>query len=562
MACDWFDPKCIAAAGAKAVLDGVIEDWARAIAEGVGKVVASVGTMWVDIPTPDLAGGDAPAAVEESVVVGSTVLTFLSYITWISFGVAALALIILAVMMTMQMRRGEGARSVGRLGVILGAVILIGAAGGLVSGLVPNSPVGVGGAAGFLQGHLWWIMLAVAVGATIVGAARMAWEMRAKPGQDILTGIIRLVVVSSAGIAFVSLLISIADTFSVWILDASLDCSMDDSACFGTNISALLILTGSTGSALGPLLVIVIGLVAMFASMTQIVLMLARSGALVIFAGLLPVASASAMAGPSGLAWFNKIVAWLIAFVLYKPAAAIVYAVAFQLAGADVFSGDGKEILSVMTGVMMLALAIVALPAMMRMVTPLVAAVTGSGGGAGGAALAAGAAAALPSGAAQLGRLLQGSGGDKGSTPSTPQGSSSSPASSKNGSSGLDGGQGTGGKNGSTGGPGSGAPSGQAQMTPPGPDAASGAASGGAASGGARAAAGGAGAAASGAGAGAAAGAGGGVAAGAAAGAAGGPVGAAAGAAIGVGKQIGGAAAGAAKSVGDHMTGEGPSGSN
>ena len=35
---------------------------------------------------------------------------------------------------------------------------------------------------------------------------------------------------------------------------------------------------------------------------------------------------------------------------VYKPAAAIVYAAAFQLAGTDVFSDDGSGLLAVLTG--------------------------------------------------------------------------------------------------------------------------------------------------------------------------------------------------------------------
>ena len=62
--------------------------------------------------------------------------------------------------------------------------------------------------------------------------------------------------------------------------------------------------------------------------------------------------------------------AWLIAFALYKPAAAIVYAVAFDLAGQ-------QGALALLDGVMMLVLAILALPALLRFVVPATSALAG-----------------------------------------------------------------------------------------------------------------------------------------------------------------------------------------
>ena len=97
-------------------------------------------------------------------------------------------------------------------------------------------------------------------------------------------------------------------------------------------------------------------------------------------------------------------IAWLVAFILYKPAAAIVYATAFRLAGSDVFGGDGDELMSAVTGLVLMVLALAALPALMRFVTPMVGALS-SGGGGGGGTMAAGAAmAAMPTGAARCAR--------------------------------------------------------------------------------------------------------------------------------------------------------------
>jgi hypothetical protein len=248
-------------------------------------------------------------------------------------------------------------------------------------------------AVGFLQGGLWWYMAAAAVLSVIVAGAKMAWEGRAEPGRELLKSLMTLVVVAGAGLTAISLAVAAADGFAKWIIDSSLD-----GTDFGANITALLGLSAVSG--LGAIIVIVLGLAAFVAALVQIGLMVVRGGMLVILAGILPL-SASATNTEWGRTWFRKCVAWLVAFILYKPAAAIVYATAFRLAGSDMFGGD--ELMSAISGLVLMVLALVALPALMRFVTPMVGAIAGGGSG-GGGMMAAGAIAAMPSGAMRVPR--------------------------------------------------------------------------------------------------------------------------------------------------------------
>ena len=78
--------------------------------------------------------------------------------------------------------------------------------------------------------------------------------------------------------------------------------------------------------------------------------MIVRSGMLVILCGVLPL-TASFTNTQTGKSWFTKCIGWLTAFIMYKPAAAIVYAGAFRLAGADAFSDDGTGLISAITGI-------------------------------------------------------------------------------------------------------------------------------------------------------------------------------------------------------------------
>jgi type IV secretion system protein TrbL len=312
------DPTCLVTPGGlpglpSRVTGSAIDALADGVSEAVGKAVASVGTLWVKVGTPNLTTTNGGARPSDSV--------------------------------------------------------------------------------GFLQGALWWYMAAAAVLSVIIAGAKMAWEGRAEPGRELLKSLMTLVVVAGAGLTAISLAVAAADGFAKWIIDSSLD-----GTDFGTNITRLLGLAGVGG--LGAIIVIVLGLAAFVAALVQIGLMVVRGGMLVILAGILPL-SASATNTEWGRTWFRKCVAWLVAFILYKPAAAIVYATAFRLAGSDVFGGD--ELMSAISGLVLMVLALVALPALMRFVTPMVGAMAGGGSG-GSGMMAAGAIAAMPSGAMRVPR--------------------------------------------------------------------------------------------------------------------------------------------------------------
>ena len=414
-----LDPLCHAEAAAKSVVGSAVENVANAVLEATGKAVASLGTMWVHVGTPNLTGTGGSST--SKVAVDSGVTTVMNYVMWISFAIAILSLFILGGLIASRMRAGDGVAALGKVGLILSAVVLISAASGIVGMVMPNGPQGVGGAVEFIQAQLWWYMGAAAVLSVILGGVRMVWEQRADPGKDLVKSLLTLVVVAGAGVTIIGLFVTAADRLAVTIINNSLSCDVaTDSACFGQNIGVLLALSsvpGGPGLGLGPFLMIVLGLVALVASLFQIVLMVARGGMLVILAGILPL-SASFTNTEMGRGWFKKAIAWTVALILYKPAAAIVYAAAFQLVGTKTFNDDGSGLLAVLTGLMLMMMALFAMPALMKFVTPLVGSLAAGAGG----AMAIGALATLPSGAASLGRLASGSGEAGGSGDSGPSG--------------------------------------------------------------------------------------------------------------------------------------------
>ncbi|MDO5866960.1 MULTISPECIES: hypothetical protein [Paenarthrobacter] len=297
----------------------------------------------------------------------------------------------------------------------------------------------------FLQNSLWFWTAALAVLSVLVGAAKMMIERRGAPLRDLVRSLATLIVVSGAGVASVGLLTVAADQFSAWIITNS-----TDGTSFNENITAMLQL--SSTSPIGSIMIILLGLIAILASVMQIVLMIVRGGLLVVLTGIFPTAAAFTNT-EAGKGWFQKCTAWLIAFILYKPAAAIVYATAFQLSGSKIFGnvGDGKDfgsaLLTTVTGLALMVIALFAMPALMRFVTPMVGAVAGGGG-----AMAAGAVGALASGAIHMGGAGRGGGSSTSSNNSAsnqspgqqgPSGTGS-PGSAGNGTAGKTGSQGSG----------------------------------------------------------------------------------------------------------------------
>jgi len=362
-------------------------------------------------------------------------------------------------------------------------------------------------AVGSLQRWLLPVTTAIAVLAMISAAGKMAVSRKANPLIDVGSGLVIIAATAAIGVLLPAMLLKAGDAWSSWVLTISAG------AQFGARLTTVLTMPGAAPGG-----VIVLGTIAIVMTAIQAVLMLFRQAAVVILAGLLPLAAAGTMA-PATRGWFRKITGWMLALIFYKPAAAAVYATAFTMIGR------GSDPRTTLTGFAVVLLSLLALPVLMKFFTWTTGAVDSAAGGGGFLGT-------MMSGAVAVGAVRGSAGGSGGSSAvdqarlvSVQLGEHSGSARRDSAPAGMWPGAAT-----SSGGPGAGPGTGTGS-----PGAAAGAATGasgtagagaaarGAASGGAAVAAGGP--------AGAAAGAGGSVAAGgaaAAAGAAGGPVGIAA----------------------------------
>ncbi len=230
------------------------------------------------------------------------------------------------------------------------------------------------GSVTWLTDQLQVISILLATVGMMVAAIWTMVHHRGEKAAKVAKSMFTVILVSTAGVGLMQVTIAGGDAFSTWILDSA-----------GITVDSRAQLPVATLVASSPGLAILAGIFGIIATIIQWGIMLVRSALLPLLVGVWPVTAAASMIGGAEQA-FSKITTWIIAFTLYKPVAAIVYAYAWKTKAGD----DG--IGGVINGLILIALAVVALPAMMRLLAPGTSAMGGSGGGgmalAGGAALA------------------------------------------------------------------------------------------------------------------------------------------------------------------------------
>lgn len=313
-----------------------------------------------------------------------------------------------------------------------------------------------------------WLSGVVFFGSLIMAAMMLMLNSRGDDIRKIMMGIIKMVVVSGAAFKVIDLMIDASDAFSKWVIETAIG------AADGKFVTKLLNVASIQPNGIGWALIALGCLVGIAANLIQFAMMECREAILPLVAGIIPLAAAAALTD-WGQQWLRKTTSWVISFIMMKPAAAIIYAVAIKMvSGASLdpaqrYKQQANQLIGVagrvlpggvsvgedmgmfIRGLIMMVLAAVALPALIRLITPAAEAM-----GVGGGALAAAAGAvSVVTGAIRVARSTGGSGsaGPPGSsgangTPGTP---GSAGAMGPDGSSGATGAVGTGGTTGAAG---------------------------------------------------------------------------------------------------------------
>ncbi|MFJ2163609.1 MULTISPECIES: hypothetical protein [unclassified Streptomyces] len=225
-----------------------------------------------------------------------------------------------------------------------------------------------------------WIVVYTAVGSLIFAAGRMALERRGEAGGTALKGLMRVVLVSGGATAVVTALASLSDRYADHLFASGAQQQLTTIGCGGADgIPAVLLL--------------VLAFLLLIAAIVQTVLLYIRLGVMIILLGTLPVAASASMTN-WGSGWWRKHIGWMIAWLLYKPAAGLVI-----FAGAAMLSNDGDSgIHEKIAGIGVLLLSALALPALLKLIVPATAGLGSGAQGSTGAVVG-----SLASGAKSLG---------------------------------------------------------------------------------------------------------------------------------------------------------------
>ncbi|GAA2614071.1 hypothetical protein SMC26_24010 [Actinomadura fulvescens] len=204
-------------------------------------------------------------------------------------------------------------------------------------------------AIGLLQSLTQPLTIAVAMMALFVAAAKMALTHKANPLIDVGRGLTVLAVVTTIGAVLPNKLLQWGSEWTTWVLSAS---SQGD---FATRMAKIVAFPSGTPA----VMVILLCLVALVIGLIQAFLMLFRGAALIILAGVLPLAAAGLIT-PATQPWFKKVTGWGLALIFYQPAAGAVYATAFILIG------DGQSMHAVLMGFTMMLISLIAFPVLLK----------------------------------------------------------------------------------------------------------------------------------------------------------------------------------------------------
>lgn len=276
----------------------------------------------------------------------------------------------------------------------------------------PAPPIsGSGSMSEWVQSSTGFITVAIATGALIIAGIQLMMAQRGEDARRLAYGVLLMTFSSGFIIASAQVLVGAGDAFATWILAQA-------GATDGNFMGKFLEVSVLGGPGVPLVMTLVLGLVALLASLVQFIMLLMRSAMLVLLVGLIPLASAASVTG-WGREWLKKMLAWIVAFILFKPLSALIYAVGIKL----MKTGQDDSLYTLLLGVVIMVAAVFALPALVSFLAPAASAM--GGGGMMGASMMG--AASLANGAVNVSRMGAGGGSDaQGGTPS-PSGATPTP---------------------------------------------------------------------------------------------------------------------------------------
>lgn len=218
------------------------------------------------------------------------------------------------------------------------------------------------------------LLLVVLAGSLIVQSIRIVVSRQGEPAIAVAGGLLRFVLAAALGVTVLQCALMAGDALATTLVGDSAD-------DFGAIMRDALT-TRRDGLAEPFLLLLLSGVVLALAA-AQWMAMALRQVALLAVAATLPLAAAGSLTATTRN-WLSRLLPWGLALVVYKPAAALIHAVGRQYL-LQIAAGAGSGVAVVLTGIVVLALGVAALPLSLRLMS--ISGVRVTGGGFGGEAM-------------------------------------------------------------------------------------------------------------------------------------------------------------------------------
>jgi type IV secretion system protein TrbL len=219
------------------------------------------------------------------------------------------------------------------------------------------------------------------VGSVLWQCARLILSRKKEPLLNIGLGLVRYTVIVTLGLVVLAGAIQAGDALASAMMN-------DAAETFANRMKGLM----TREIIQNPFGLLILGLLLGLIALVQWIIGFLRQAGILILAAMIPLAASGSL-NDSTKTWWPKLATASLALVAYKPMAAFIYMIGFT------FMGEGEDLATVMVGVMVLFLALFALPALLKFFSWAETRVSGGGGGGGAAfAGAAGAVAMAASG--------------------------------------------------------------------------------------------------------------------------------------------------------------------
>ncbi len=266
-----------------------------------------------------------------------------------------------------------------------------------------------------LQAYTKPLVVLILVMSVLTQAFWMIVSRKKEPLLNIVGGLVRYTVVVTIGLVVESTCLALVDGLcTTWFSQATTG--------FAQRVGGLAVPTILSN----PMQLLAIGAVLGLLAAIQWVLAMLRQAGLLVLAVLLPLAAAGSL-NDATKPWLRKLISWAVPLTTYKLMAMLIYSIGFSMLGG------GQDLSTIMVGIMVLFLAVFAMPVMMKFFAPFGADTSGGGTGGvlAGGALAAGGAirlASMTGGAPESASRMQRSGPGTNSGGGAPQGSATPPS--------------------------------------------------------------------------------------------------------------------------------------